>query len=42
MPCTDIRLSGFLDKERSFAGRMVGNINFFSSSSLLESCLWDR
>ena len=42
MPCIDIRLSGFLDKERSFAGGMVGNIKKFSSSSLLKSCLWDR
>jgi len=34
MPCIDIRGSGFLDKERSFAGGVVGNIKFFSSSSL--------
>ena len=29
VPCLYFRLSGFLDKERSFVGGMVGNIEFF-------------
>ena len=32
MPCLYIRLSGFLDEERSFVGGVVANIKFFLPS----------